>query len=70
MSPCEVVTNFTAFGAPPTFSVFGIAVKSSSLSLAGSNSAFAGIGGERGGMNDNDEGEDPCSHSHHTESIC
>jgi hypothetical protein len=56
--PRKVVTDFAAFGAPSTTSVFGTAVKSSPFSLAGSNSAFAAIRGGRGGMDDEDEDEE------------
>ena len=56
--PRKVVTDFAAFGAPSTTSVFETAVKSSPFSLAGSNSAFAAIRGGRGGMDDDDEDED------------
>lgn len=56
--PRKVVTDFAAFGAPSTNSVFGTAVKSSPFSLAGSNSAFAAIRGGRAGMDDDDDDED------------
>jgi hypothetical protein len=56
--PRKVVTDFAAFGAPSTTSVFGTAVKSSPFSLAGSNSAFAAIRGGRGGMDDDDDEDD------------
>ena len=56
--PRKVVTDFAAFGAPSTTSVFETAVKSSPFSLAGSNSAFAAIRGGRGGMDDDEDDED------------
>lgn len=45
--PRKVVTNFAAFGAPSTASVFGTAVASTPFSLAGGRAAF---GGMRGGV--------------------
>ncbi|KAJ8463132.1 hypothetical protein ONZ45_g17693 [Pleurotus djamor] len=41
--PRKVVTDFAAFGAPKTASVFGTKVASSPFSLAGGKAAFGGI---------------------------
>lgn len=43
--PRKVVTDFAAFGAPATASVFGTAVASTPFSLAGGKAAFGGIRG-------------------------
>ena len=58
--PRKVVTDFAAFGAPSSASVFGTAVASTPFSVAGGKAAFAGIrsGGLRTTMDDDDEDED------------
>lgn len=54
--PRKVVTDFAAFGAPSTASVFGTAVASTPFSLAGGKAAFGGIRG--GGARTFDEEEE------------
>ncbi|TCD70911.1 ERMES complex Ca(2+)-binding regulatory GTPase gem1 [Steccherinum ochraceum] len=57
--PRKVVTDFAAFGAPSTASVFGTKVASTPFSLAGGKAAFGGIrGGVRGGFDDDEEEEE------------
>jgi len=57
--PRKVVTDFAAFGAPKTASVFGTAVASTPFSLAGGKAAFGGIrGGRRGAFDDDDDDEE------------
>lgn len=56
--PRKVVTDFAAFGAPKTASVFGTAVASTPFSLAGNKAAFGSMRATRGGMMDDDEDED------------
>ena len=58
--PRKVVTDFAAFGAPKTASVFGTAVQSTPFSLAGGKAAFAGMRNGRGAvmMDDDDDEED------------
>lgn len=57
--PRKVVTDFAAFGAPKTASVFGTAVASTPFSLAGGRAAFGGLRSPgRGGMDDDDDDED------------
>ncbi|KAH8104715.1 elongation factor-2 kinase [Cristinia sonorae] len=58
--PRKVVTDFAAFGAPSSASVFGTKVASTPFSLAGGKAAFGGIrgGGARGFDDDEDEDED------------
>lgn len=58
--PRKVVTDFAAFGAPKTASVFGTAVASTPFSLAGGKAAFGGMrpGALRGGFDDEEEDED------------
>lgn len=56
--PRKVVTDFAAFGAPKTASVFGTAVASTPFSLAGGKAAFGGIRGGARGMIDDDDDDD------------
>ena len=58
--PRKVVTDFAAYGAPKTASVFGTAVASTPFSLAGGKAAFGGMrpGALRGGFDDEEEDED------------
>lgn len=57
--PRKVVTDFAAFGAPKTASVFGTAVASTPFSLAGNKAAFGSLRNPAGrGMEDEDEDED------------
>ncbi|KAA1469903.1 elongation factor-2 kinase [Dentipellis sp. KUC8613] len=59
--PRKVVTDFAAFGAPKTASVFGTAVASTPFSLAGNKAAFGGIrntGGRAYGDDDDDDEEE------------
>jgi hypothetical protein len=56
--PRRVVTDFAAFGAPKTASVFGTAVASTPFSLAGGKAAFAGLRSSGRGVMDDDEDED------------
>lgn len=57
--PRKVVTDFAAFGAPKTASVFGTAVATTPFSLAGGKAAFGGLRpGVGRGMLDDDEDED------------
>ncbi|KAH9480306.1 Alpha-protein kinase vwkA [Psilocybe cubensis] len=58
--PRKVVTDFAAFGAPKSASVFGTAVASTPFSLAGGKAAFGGmrIGAGRSAFDDEDEDED------------
>ncbi|KAF8349365.1 elongation factor-2 kinase [Amanita rubescens] len=55
--PRRVVTDFAAFGAPPSGSVFKTAVASTPFSVAGGSAAFAGIrsGGSRTMFDDEDD---------------
>ena len=41
--PRKVITDFAAFGAPKTASVYGTAVQSTPFSLAGNKAAFGSI---------------------------
>lgn len=54
------MTDFAAFGAPKTSSVFGTAVASTPFSLAGGKAAFGGIqrGAGRSAFDEEDEEED------------
>ncbi|KAF9468516.1 hypothetical protein BDZ94DRAFT_1294116 [Collybia nuda] len=56
--PRKVVTDFAAFGAPSTASVFGTAVASTPFSLAGGKAAFGGIRGGGGRIFDEEEEEE------------
>ncbi|GLB38404.1 hypothetical protein LshimejAT787_0502690 [Lyophyllum shimeji] len=57
--PRKVVTDFAAFGAPKSASVFGTAVASTPFSLAGGKAAFGGIrGGAPPASFDDDEEEE------------
>ena len=56
--PRKVVTDFAAFGAPKTASVFGTAVASTPFSLAGGKAAFAGMRSNSRMMDDDDDDED------------
>ncbi|KAI0789803.1 hypothetical protein C8Q75DRAFT_733586 [Abortiporus biennis] len=56
--PRKVVTDFAAFGAPSTASVFGTAVASTPFSLAGGKAAFGGIRGGNRGFDDDEEEDD------------
>lgn len=58
--PRKVVTDFAAFGAPKSASVFGTAVASTPFSLAGGKAAFGGMrpGALRNGFDDEEEEED------------
>lgn len=58
--PRKVVTDFAAFGAPKSASVFGTAVASTPFSLAGGKAAFGGmrIGAGRSVFDDEEEEED------------
>ncbi|CDO71696.1 hypothetical protein BN946_scf184915.g40 [Trametes cinnabarina] len=57
--PRKVVSDFKAFGAAPTASVFGTAVQSTPFSLAGGKAAFGALrGGARPTAFDDDEDED------------
>ncbi|KAF5372264.1 hypothetical protein D9757_009627 [Collybiopsis confluens] len=58
--PRKVVTDFAAFGAPKTASVFGTAVASSPFSLAGGKAAFGGmrVGVGRSAFDDEDDDDD------------
>ena len=58
--PRKVVTDFAAFGAPKSASVFGTAVASTPFSLAGGKAAFGGmrIGGGRSVFDDEEEEDD------------
>lgn len=56
--PRKVVTDFAAFGAPKTASVFGTAVASTPFSLAGGKAAFGGIRGGARMMDDDDDDDD------------
>lgn len=56
--PRRVVTDFAAFGAPKTASVFGTAVASTPFSLAGGKAAFGGLRSSGRGVIDDDEDED------------
>ena len=55
--PRKVVTDFAAFGAPKSASVFGTAVATTPFSLAGGKAAFGGMrpGAARGFEEDDDE---------------
>ena len=54
------MTDFAAFGAPKTASVFGTAVASTPFSLAGGKAAFGGMqrGAGRSAFDEEDEEED------------
>ena len=53
------MTDFAAFGAPKTASVFGTAVASTPFSLAGGKAAFGGMQrGARSAFDEEDEEED------------
>ncbi|KAF8635913.1 hypothetical protein AX15_000091 [Amanita polypyramis BW_CC] len=56
----KVVTDFAAFGAPASASVFKTAVASTPFSVAGGKAAFAGIrnGNSRTAFDDDDDDED------------
>ena len=59
--PRKVVTDFAAFGAPKSASVFGTAVASTPFSLAGGKAAFGGMrlgSGAKHGFDDEEEEED------------
>ncbi|KAF8740698.1 hypothetical protein AX14_007598 [Amanita brunnescens Koide BX004] len=57
--PRKVVTDFAAFGAPSSASVFGTAVASTPFSVAGGRAAFAGVrGGARTTFEDDEDDED------------
>lgn len=56
--PRKVVTDFAAFGAPKTASVFGTKVASTPFSLAGGKAAFGGMRNSSGRGADFDEDED------------
>lgn len=58
--PRKVVTDFKAFGASPTASVFGTAVQSTPFSLAGGKAAFGGIrnNGRATAFDDDDDDDD------------
>jgi len=56
--PRKVVTDFAAFGAPKTASVFSTAVASTPFSLAGGRAAFGGLRSSGRGMMDDDDDED------------
>jgi hypothetical protein len=57
--PRKVVTEFAAFGAPSTASVFGTAVASTPFSLAGGKAAFGGLRNNTGRtMFDDDDDDD------------
>ncbi|KAI0689048.1 hypothetical protein BC835DRAFT_1549462 [Cytidiella melzeri] len=56
--PRKVVTDFAAFGAPKTASVFGTAVASTPFSLAGGKAAFGGLRSPGRGMMDDDDEDD------------
>ena len=58
--PRKVVTDFKAFGAPSTASVFGTAVQSTPFSLAGGKAAFGGIrnNGRSAAFDDDDDDDD------------
>lgn len=56
--PRKVVTDFAAFGAPKTASIFGTKVASTPFSLAGGKAAFGGIRSSRGGFDDDDDDDD------------
>lgn len=56
--PRKVVTDFAAFGAPKTASVFGTAVSSTPFSLAGGKAAFGGIRAPGKALMDDDDDDD------------
>ncbi|GJE88282.1 VWA domain-containing protein [Phanerochaete sordida] len=56
--PRKVLTDFAAFGAPKTASVFGTAVASTPFSLAGGRAAFGGMRSTSARMDDDDEDDD------------
>jgi len=58
--PRKVVTDFAAFGAPKTASVFGTAVATTPFSLAGGKAAFGGLrpGVGRGTLDDDEDEDD------------
>ena len=58
--PRKVVTDFKAFGAAPTASVFGTAVQSTPFSLAGGKAAFGGMrsNGRSAAFDDDDDDDD------------
>lgn len=58
----KVVTDFAAFGASPTTSIFGTKVTPSPFSLAGGTAAFGGVRGAPRSSSfdaDDDEEEEP-----------
>jgi len=58
--PRKVVTDFAAFGAPKSASVFGTAVATTPFSLAGGKAAFGGmrLGGGRSQIDDDEDDDD------------
>ena len=56
--PRKVVTDFAAFGAPKTASVFGTAVASTPFSLAGGKAAFGGMRGSSRMVDDDDDDDE------------
>lgn len=58
--PRKVVSDFAAFGAPKSASVFGTAVATTPFSLAGGRAAFGGMrpGAARSIIDDDDDEED------------
>lgn len=57
--PRKVVTDFAAFGAPKSASVFGTAVQSTPFSLAGGKAAFGAMRpGRPAGFDDDDDEDD------------
>ena len=57
--PRKVVTDFAAFGAPKTSSVYGTAVQSTPFSLAGNQAAFGSMRTtNRATIDDDDEDEE------------
>ena len=57
--PRKVVTDFAAFGAPKTSSVYGTAVQSTPFSLAGNKAAFGSIRtNARAAIDDDDDEEE------------
>jgi len=55
--PRKVVTDFAAFGAPKSSSVFGTAVATSPFSLAGGKAAFGGLR-PRSSLDEDDDDDD------------
>ena len=56
--PRKVITDFAAFGAPKSVSVFGTAVTSTPFSLAGGKAAFGGIRSTSSRVMDDDDDDD------------